>query len=62
MAAMDFDSDEELVEAIAAIDRDDDLFRRYQRAACFTNNEPTPYWDMKRLNNFYRRVFELSPV
>ncbi len=58
--AMDFESDEELIETILAIDNDDDLFRRYQRAACFTNNEPTPYWDMGRLDAFYRQVFGLG--
>jgi hypothetical protein len=55
--AMDYESTEELIEAIIRIDQDDELFRSYQHAACFTNNEPTPYWDMTRLYHFYRKAF-----
>jgi hypothetical protein len=55
--AMDYSSDEELVSAIMEIDQDDDLFRQYQHAACFVNNEPTSYWDLNRLCEFYRKVF-----
>lgn len=55
--AMEFSSDEELVAAIMEIDQNDDLFRQYQRAACFVNNQPTPYWDLQRLCDFYRTVF-----
>jgi hypothetical protein len=55
--AMDFASDEELIAAIIEIDQNDDLFRRYQRAACFVDNQPTPYWDLNRLCAFYRQVF-----
>lgn len=55
--AMDFTSDKELVDAIREIDQRDDLFRQYQRAACFTNNTPTPYWQLDRLHAFYRQVF-----
>lgn len=55
--AMDFSCDAELIEAIKEIDQNDDLFRQYQHAACFTNNEPTPYWDLNRLCAFYRQVF-----
>jgi len=55
--AMDYESTEELIEAIIRIDEDEELFRSYQHAACFTNNEPTPYWDMTRLYHFYRKAF-----
>ncbi|MFN9621939.1 MAG: glycosyltransferase family 10 domain-containing protein [Cyanobacteriota bacterium] len=55
--AMDFSSDEELVAVIREIDQNDDLFRQYQRAACFANNLPTPYWQLERLHGFYRQVF-----
>lgn len=55
--AMDYDSNDELIEVIAQIDQDDDLFRDYQHAACFINNEPTPYWNMNRLYRFYQQVF-----
>ncbi|MEB3316689.1 MAG: glycosyltransferase family 10 [Cyanobacteriota bacterium] len=55
--AMDFPSDEELIAVIKDIDQNDDLFHQYQRAACFTNNIPTPYWDLNRLGEFYRKVF-----
>jgi hypothetical protein len=54
--AMDFPSTEDLIEAIITIDNDDALFRRYQHAACFANNEPTPYWDMQRLHRFYHQA------
>ncbi|MEB3244086.1 MAG: glycosyltransferase family 10, partial [Cyanobacteriota bacterium] len=47
--AMDFASSEDLIQAIIAIDQDDALFRQYQHAACFPNNQPTPYWDLERL-------------
>jgi hypothetical protein len=56
--AMDFSSNEELIDTIIQIDTDDELFQRYQHAACFTNNQPTPFWDMVRLGDFYRKVFE----
>lgn len=56
--AMDYSSTDELIEVIARIDEDDDLFRAYQHAACFTNNEPTAYWDMNRLARFYQRVLQ----
>lgn len=55
--AMDFATTEELIEVIIAIDNDEDLFRSYQHAACFTNNVPTPYWDMDRLHRFYLQAF-----
>jgi hypothetical protein len=55
--AMNFSSDEELVDAIREIDQNDDLFRQYQWAACFSNNVPTPYWQLNRLCAFYRQVF-----
>jgi hypothetical protein len=54
--AMDFPSTEDLIEAIITIDNDDELFRRYQHAACFPNNEPTPFWDMQRLYRFYHQA------
>jgi hypothetical protein len=55
--AMDYESDEELIEVIKEIDQDDDLFRHYQCAACFLNNTPTPYWQLDRLYAFYVNVF-----
>jgi hypothetical protein len=55
--AMDFSSDEELIAAIKEIDQNDHLFRQYQRAPCFANNLPTPYWDLNRLCAFYQQVF-----
>lgn len=55
--AMDFSSTEELIQAIIKIDQDDALFHQYQHAACFPNNEPTAYWDMKRLYRFYQNAF-----
>lgn len=57
--AMDYSSTEELIETIIKIDADDDLFHHYQHAACFNNNQPTPYWDLKRLHGFYKTVFGL---
>lgn len=54
--AMDFPSTEALIETIITIDNDDELFRSYQHAACFTNNEPTPFWDMQRLYRFYQQA------
>lgn len=57
--AMEYESTEELIETILRIDEDDDLFRQYQHAACFTKNQPTPYWDMNRLGNFYRKAFDI---
>jgi hypothetical protein len=54
--AMDFPSTEDLIETIITIDNDDDLFRNYQHAACFTNNVPTPFWDMQRLYRFYQQA------
>jgi hypothetical protein len=56
--AMEYSSNEELIEAIAQIDANDDLFRAYQHAACFTNNVPTPYWDMNRLYQFYQKALQ----
>ena len=56
--AMDYSSTEELIETILRIDEDDDLFRQYQHAACFPNNQPTPFWDMTRLHAFYKTVLE----
>jgi hypothetical protein len=55
--AMDFSSDDELIAVIREIDQNDDLFRQYQNAACFPNNIPSPYWDLNRLCEFYRKVF-----
>jgi len=54
--AMDFPSTEDLIETIITIDNDDELFRSYQHAACFINNEPTPFWDMQRLYRFYQQA------
>lgn len=56
--AMDFASNEELIQAIIAIDQDDALFRQYQHAACFPNNQPTPFWDLERLYRFYQTVLQ----
>lgn len=55
--AMDYSSDEELIEVIKDIDQNEDLFRQYQQAACFVNNIPTPYWQLDRLCAFYANVF-----
>lgn len=60
--AMDFSSDEDLVAAVREIDQNDDLFRHYQRSACFVDNVPTPYWQLSRLCDFYRRVFGSQAV
>jgi hypothetical protein len=56
--------EEELIEKIIEIDRDDELYRRILAEPYFLNNEINQYFDENRVLNFFEKVLSdpASPV
>lgn len=57
----DFSTDEELVEKIIELDRDDAKYLEYLRQPYFHNDQPNPYFDRARLQDFFDRIFS-TPI
>jgi alpha(1,3/1,4) fucosyltransferase len=54
----DFPSEDALIERIAEIDRDENLYRQYLREPFFYGNKPSEFFDDERTLNFFTRCIE----
>ena len=54
----DFKSEEELVEKIAEIDKNNDLYEQYLREPWYHDNKPSKYVDSKRIAERFREIFQ----
>tara|TARA_R110002072_G_scaffold30097_11_gene94416 strand:+ start:12017 stop:12943 length:927 start_codon:yes stop_codon:yes gene_type:complete len=55
-----FKSDEELINKIIELDTNDELYQEFISRPCFVNNELTKYFDSKRIEDFFKLVFNDS--
>jgi hypothetical protein len=60
----DYANDEELIERIIELDKDDAKYLEVMRQPCFLNNTPNEFYDKERLLSFFDRVFSapITPV
>ena len=54
--AGDFESDEDVIEAIIRADRDPEVYLSYRRQPWFVDNKPTACWDLDRMRQFFVNV------
>ncbi|HXE41926.1 MAG TPA: glycosyltransferase family 10, partial [Candidatus Baltobacteraceae bacterium] len=56
----DFPSDEALVEKIIELDKDDAKYLEFMRQPYLPNDEPTIYFNLDRIRNFFEQIFTTS--
>lgn len=62
----DYNSFQKFLDAVIAVDNDDEIYKTYLQEPLFHNNEPNEYLDTERFVNFFKKILteisQTSPV